>query len=70
MPINIANVSQNDIDELQLKIAELISAESGKEKGQCFWYKHQTIKKKKLIQTTDRIHSNTKIDHEEKKIRS
>jgi len=32
LPFNIDNVSQNDIDELQLKIAELASAESGEEK--------------------------------------
>ena len=35
LPFNSANVSQNDINELQIKIAELASAESGKEKGQC-----------------------------------
>jgi hypothetical protein len=49
LPFNIDNISQNDIDELQLKIAELASAESGEEKGQCFWYKYQ-MKKKNLIQ--------------------
>ncbi|CAF3708683.1 unnamed protein product, partial [Adineta steineri] len=32
LPFNIDNISQNDIDELQLKIAELASAESGEEK--------------------------------------
>ncbi|CAF4656964.1 unnamed protein product [Rotaria magnacalcarata] len=53
LPFNIDNVSQNDIDELQLKIAELTSAESGKEKGQCFWYKYR--KKNIIIQTNDRI---------------
>lgn len=53
MPLNIDNVSQNDIDELQLKIAELTSAESGKEKGQCFWYKYQ--KKNIITQTNDRF---------------
>ena len=41
LPFNIDNVSQNDIDELQLKVAELASAESGKEKGQCFGYKYR-----------------------------
>jgi hypothetical protein len=49
LPFNIDNVSQNDIDELQLKIAELASAESGEEKGQCFWYKNQEYS------TNDRI---------------
>jgi hypothetical protein len=35
LPFNIANVSQNDINELQMKIAEFASAKSGKAKGQC-----------------------------------
>ncbi len=54
LPFNIDNISQNDIDELQLKIAELASAESGEEKGQCFWYKYQ-MKKRKPNSTNDRI---------------
>lgn len=41
LPLNLETISQNDIDELQLKIAELASAESGVEKGQCLWYIHQ-----------------------------
>ena len=35
LPFNVDRVSQNDLDELQLKVAELASAESGKAKGQC-----------------------------------
>ena len=35
LPFNVDRVSQNDLDELQLKVAELASAESGEAKGQC-----------------------------------
>jgi hypothetical protein len=42
LPFNNDHVSQNDMDELQMKIAELASAESGNAKGQCFMILRQT----------------------------
>ena len=41
LPFNIDNISQTDLNELQLKIVELASTESGKEKGQCLGFKYQ-----------------------------
>ncbi|CAF4719680.1 unnamed protein product [Rotaria socialis] len=55
LPFNIDNVSQNDIDELQLKIAELTSAESGKEKDirESARHLYELCTTKGLFQTID-----------------
>ncbi|UJR22385.1 hypothetical protein I4U23_025446 [Adineta vaga] len=58
LPFNLNTISQNDIDELQLKIAELASAESGKEKDirESARHLYDIWSSKELFKTID-IHS-------------
>lgn len=45
LPFKDVHLEQKDIDELHRIIVELVSTESGEEKGQCFWRQNQLTRK-------------------------